>query len=229
MKGKVKKTEKVANGMFMLQFEAPQGFNVRPGQFVSILCPDLTLRRPFSCADFEDGAVTVLFKLKGKGTSFLAGLQPGDEIDFVGPLGNGFDISDKHALVIGAGVGIAPVYFLNKFLKQSHFVGAFKSEDEVPKDFEPDEVIIGGTILDHLERLIAEHKPEIIHACGPSVVLRAITRCGVTSQIAMEKVMACGIGVCKGCVIKLNRGGVVQNATICHDGPVFDGGEVVWE
>jgi dihydroorotate dehydrogenase electron transfer subunit len=201
----------------------------------------LTLRRPFSVADFDGTTATVLFKLKGKGTSYLTGLKAGDEIDFIGAMGNGFDIPDKRALVIGAGIGIAPVYFLNKFLMQSHFVGAFNSPDEVPQDYTPDEIILQnplpagegrvrgqfkqGTILDHLDRLIDEHKPEIIYSCGPSVVLKAITQCGVPSQIAMEKVMACGIGVCKGCVIKTKHG----NATICHDGPVFAGSEVIWE
>jgi dihydroorotate dehydrogenase electron transfer subunit len=225
MKGIVTKTQKTARATYALQFSVPDGFDVKPGQFVSILCDNLTLRRPFSVADFDGTTATVLFKLKGKGTSYLSGLQAGDEIDVVGALGNGFEIVDGKALVIGAGIGIAPVYFLNKFLKNSHFVGAFNSEDEIPQGFEPDEVIVGGTILDHLKRLIAEHKPVIIYACGPSVVLKAIAQCGITSQIAMEKVMACGIGVCKGCVIKTKQG----NATICHDGPVFKGSEVVWE
>ncbi|MDR1327314.1 MAG: hypothetical protein LBJ74_02775 [Heliobacteriaceae bacterium] len=227
--GTVKELKEIAKNTVCLRFEPKQSMKIKPGQFVSILCEGLTLRRPFSVADFDGHTVTVLFRQKGKGTKYLAGLKPGDEIDFTGPLGNGFDIQDKKALVIGAGIGIAPVYYLNKFLTQSHFVGAFNSEDEVPKVFEPDEKIIGGTILDHLERLITDYKPEIIYACGPSVVLKAISKLGVPSQLALEKVMACGIGVCKGCVIKIKKGDTVQNMTICHDGPVFEGGEIVWE
>ena len=228
-KGTVKEIKETAKSTVCLRFEPDTAMEIKPGQFVSILCEGLTLRRPFSVADFDEKTITVLFKKKGKGTAYLANLKPGDEIDFIGAMGNGFDIQDKRALVIGAGIGIAPVYYLNKFLTQSHFVGAFNSEDEVPKGFEPDEKIIGGTILDHLERLIADYKPEIIYACGPSVVLKAISKLPVPSQLALEKVMACGIGVCKGCAIKIKKDEIMHNMTICYDGPVFKGGEIVWD
>jgi dihydroorotate dehydrogenase electron transfer subunit len=110
------------------------------------------------------------------------------------------------------------------------------SADEILQGFEPDKVITNdgsagkkGSILDYLDTLVNDYKPEIIYACGPSVVLKAISKLGVPSQLALDKVMACGIGVCKGCVIKIKKGDTVQNMTICHDGPVFAGEEIIWE
>ena len=239
-KGTIKSVKQVAKGTVSLTFEPHADFTAVPGQFVSILCDGLTLRRPFSVADFDRRLITVLFKLKGKGTDYLASLKPGDEIDFIGAMGNGFNIKDKKALLIGAGIGIAPVFYLNKELKQrgieSLFAGAFMTKDEVPQGLELDEIITNdgttgkkGSILDHLEQIVHDYKPEVIYACGPSIVLKAISKLDIPSQLALEKVMACGIGVCKGCVIKVRQGNEIVNNTICHDGPVFDGKEVVWE
>ena len=76
-------------------------------------------------------------------------------------------------------------------------------------------------------------KPEKIYACAPDIVLKKISeiasKYGIETEVALEKTMACGIGVCKGCVIKVIKNGEIQNATICHDGPVFKASEVVWE
>ncbi len=252
-KGIIKEVKTVAKNTVCLTFEPSKPIDIKPGQFISILCDNLTLRRPFSVANFDGKIVTVLFKLKGKGTAFLSNLKPGDEIDFIGALGNGYSIKDKKALLIGAGIGLAPPYYLRQ-VAGGKLVGAFNSADEIPQGFEPDEVITfdgsagkKGSILDHLEGLIDEYKPEIIYACGPHIVLEAIAKAGekhgIETQIAMEKIMACGIGVCKGCVIKIKQGvnisgGLgksgqgegyeVVNKTICHDGPVFKGSEVVW-
>jgi dihydroorotate dehydrogenase electron transfer subunit len=249
-KGIIKTVTETAKNTVRITFEPAEPMEIKPGQFVSILCGGLTLRRPFSVSDFDGSVASVLFKIKGRGTNYLASLKPGDEIDFIGAMGNGFDIKDKRALVIGAGIGIAPVFYLHKFLKQSKLVGAFMNAEDVPDGIVPDVLITNdgsnlpahqsvnlsakaGSILDHLEGLIDDYNPEIIYACGPAVVLKAIGEAaqkhGIESQLALEKVMACGIGVCKGCVIKVKRDGGVKNLTICHDGPVFEGGEVVWE
>lgn len=243
-KGKITKIEEVANGTVFMSFEAEQPVDIKPGQFVSVLCDGLTLRRPFSVASFEGNEVGLLFKKKGKGTKYLSSLIIGDKVDFIGPLGNGFELKNGKALLIGAGIGVAPVFYLKNVLKQkpqeSVLVGAFMSETDVPKGVELDEAVTNdgtqgrkGTVLDHLEAMIAEYKPQIIYSCGPEVVLKGVSEIakkhGLEAQIAMEKVMACGIGVCKGCVIKVKKANEVQNLTICHDGPVFQGDEVVWE
>ena len=80
--------------------------------------------------------------------------------------------------------------------------------------------------------LINDYQPEIIYACGPHIVLKLVSQLGeqygIETQVAMEKVMACGIGVCRGCVIDIKKDGKVVNATVCKDGPVFKGSEIVW-
>ncbi|MDR1169177.1 MAG: dihydroorotate dehydrogenase electron transfer subunit [Heliobacteriaceae bacterium] len=239
-KGIVKTIKEAAKNTVYMSFEPENPMEIKPGQFISILCGGLTLRRPFSAADFDGKEIAILFRRKGKGTNYLSGLKPGSEIDFIGALGNGFDVVDKKSLIIGAGIGIAPVSYLKKKLDSGILVGAFMSKDEAPQGISFDEIITNdgsagkkGSILDHLENLIDNYKPEIIYACGPAVVLRAVgeaaQRHGADSQLAMEKVMACGIGVCKGCVIKVKRGGEINNMTVCSDGPVFRGSEVLWE
>ncbi len=243
-KSKVTKIEKVSSSSYYIEFETGYGFKSSAGQYVSILCDNLTLRRPFSISYKEGNVVGVLFKQKGAGTSYIKSLSVGDQVDFIGPLGNGFHISNKKSLLVGAGIGVAPIFYLKNELEKANIqnltIGAFLNKDEIPSCIKCDKIVTNdgsegdfGSIIDYLESYIQEYQPEVIYSCGPSVVLKKVSelaqKYSVESQMAMEKVMACGIGVCRGCVIKVNRSGVVQNATICKDGPVFDGGEVVWE
>ncbi len=273
LKGKVLNIECVAKDTVKLQFSTPLR-EICAGQFVSILIPNKTLRRPFSVADFavrgseanahcegsveesepaiiqeadfavrgsEGGVITVLFKLKGDGTSYLKSLKIGDNIDYLAPLGNCFTLPEigKKALLIGAGIGIAPMLYLKKVLTGKGvgnlLISGFKDVEEVVKG--SDRTVIGGSVLDNMQNVIDEFKPDIIYSCGPKIVLELVCklaeRNGLAAEIAMEKVMACGIGVCRGCVIKLrdeaSGGGTVKNASVCADGPVFSGSEVIWE
>jgi len=274
LKGKVLNIECVAKDTVKLQFSTPLK-EICPGQFVSILIPNKTLRRPFSVADFavretpfanrlsetcepaiiqeadfavrgsslagDGGAITVLFKLKGDGTNYLKSLKIGDTIDYLAPLGNCFTLpkTNEKALLIGAGIGIAPMLYLKKVLAQNGvqnlLISGFKDEAEVVEG--SDRTVIGGSVLDNIQNLIDEYKPDIIYSCGPKIVLQLVCalaeRNGLKAEIAMEKVMACGIGVCRGCVIKvkdaLKGEGAVKNASVCADGPVFRGSEVIWE
>lgn len=243
-KGQVIKNEQVSQNSYYIEFEVQGDFVSKPGQYVSILCNNLTLRRPFSIACQNGNKVGVLFKEKGEGTHYIKSLNVGSMIDFIGPLGNGFDILNKKSLLIGAGIGVAPVFYLQNKLKELNIdnllMGGFMSKNEIPSNISCDKIVtndgsIGeeGSILDYIEENIKEYKPEVIYSCGPSIVLKKVAdlaqKYSVESQIAMEKVMACGIGVCRGCVIKINKENTIQNATICKDGPVFKGSEVIWE
>ncbi len=254
-KGKILNIETIAKETVKMQFTT-EIEKILPGQFVSILIPGKTLRRPFSVADFAvrgsetnahnchlecvfgfKGIITVIFKVKGEGTGYLKSLKIGDTIDYIAPLGNTFTYppSGKKALLIGAGIGIAPMLFLNKTLREkgieTFLISGFKSEDEVVKG--SCRTVIGGSVLDNIQNLIDEFKPEILYSCGPKIVLQMVCdiakKNGLKAEVAMEKVMACGIGVCRGCVIKLNTENGVKNASVCADGPVFQGLEVVWE
>lgn len=231
--GVVKSVEKVSIDCYRLDILSDLKI-VYAGQFISILCPNKTLRRPFSIADFKNDTISIIFKLKGEGTNYLKNLKKGDNVDFIAPLGNGFDIKNKKSLLIGAGIGIAPMLFLknelNKENIENYLISGFKSKDEVISG--SDETIIGGSVLDNIDKLIDTFKPEIIYSCGPHIVLKLISQIGIKrnieTQLALEHVMACGIGVCRGCVIKLNKNGNIENASICKDGPVFRGDEVLW-
>lgn len=240
LKGKVLNIKTVAKDTVRLDFSTVLK-DIRPGQFVSILTPKKTLRRPFSAADFsvsgEEGAITVIFKLKGEGTNYLKSLKIGDTVDYLAPLGNGFTLPrpGEKALLIGAGIGIAPMLYLKKVLNKNSYenllISGFKTEDEVVEG--SDTTVIGGSVLDNIQSIIDEFKPKILYSCGPRVVLKMVAEIaeknGIKSEIAMEKVMACGIGVCRGCVIHLKRGSDIVNASVCADGPVFSGKEVIWE
>ena len=232
-KGKIKYIEQIALNTYEMNIISGLS-NAKAGQFISILCPNKTLRRPFSISGFKDNTLSILFKLKGDGTKYLSSLKENDEIDFLAPLGNGFDIQNKKSLLIGAGIGIAPMLFLKSELNKrniNHFlITGFKEKSEIITG--SDETIVGGSVLDNIQGLLNEFQPEVIYSCGPNIVLKLVCELGIKNnietQVALERVMACSIGVCRGCVIKLNRNNELINASVCTDGPVFKGSEVVW-
>ena len=229
LKGKIKSIQNVAKDTFKMDIISDLK-SAKSGQFISILCPNRTLRRPFSISGFEDGITSVLFKIKGEGTDYLSKLKENSDIDFLAPLGNGFNITDKKSLLVGAGIGVAPLFFLKKELNkrniQNYLISGFKAQDEVIDG--SDENVVGGSVLDNLDEVISKFKPEIIYSCGPKIVLENISKINIESQLALEKVMACSIGVCRGCVIKLNQNGTIKTASVCKDGPVFKGSEIIW-
>lgn len=211
--------------------------NAHSGQFISILCPNKTLRRPFSIADFdsETKILTVLFKLKGEGTQYLKSLNVGDKIKFLGPNGNRFKLEKRNCLLVGAGIGIAPMLFLKKELNElgieNYLISGFKEQNEII--YGSDENVIGGSVLDNLETIIKEKNIKVIYSCGPNIVLKKVAQLAkdlkIRSYVAMEKTMACSIGVCRGCVIRLHKNNEIIYGSVCQDGPVFEGNEVVWE
>ena len=233
-KGEILNIETVAKDVCKIDILSPLKTAIA-GQFISVLCPNTTLRRPFSIANFENQTITILFKLKGEGTNYLKKLKKGDNIDFLAPLGNGFTIENKKSLLVGAGIGIAPMLFLKNTLDKknikNYLITGFKSEEEIIKG--SDKTIVGGSVLDYLDEIIKSENIEIIYSCGPTPVLKGISNISkkydIPSQIAMEKVMACSIGVCRGCVIKLSKDNETINASVCKDGPVFKGNEVIWD
>ncbi len=243
-KANILRNKEAAQGIFYLEIAAEREIKANPGQFISIYCSGLTLRRPFSIFSNNNGTIGILFKKRGLGTEYLKSLKAGDEVDIIGPLGNGFKILNKKSLLIAAGIGIAPISFLKSQLDLAKIenitCAGFLSKNEIPDSIKLDEICTDdgssgkqGSILNYLELFIEEYKPQIIYACGPEVVLKAVSEAGIKfgieTQIAMENVMACGIGVCRGCVIKIKKNDKAVNAAICKDGPVFYGSEVLWQ
>lgn len=243
-KATVETIKRVSVSSYFLEINCGMPVEVKAGQFISIYCEGLTLRRPFSVFSNNNGKIGILFKERGKGTNYIKSLKIGDSIDIMGPVGNCFKIQNKKSLLIGAGIGVAPISFLKTKLEEQNienlFVAGFLNKDEIPEGINVDRYCTDdgsfgdkGSVINYIEQIIREYKPQVIYSCGPAIVLKNIAQIGINigieTQVAMEKVMACGIGVCRGCVIDVIKDGKIVNATVCKDGPVFYGNEVVWQ
>lgn len=226
----------------------------KPGQFLEVRVSKSTetfLRRPISiCSiDKENEIVEFIFQVKGRGTQFLSEVQVGDEIDVVGPLGNGvFDIKDcKNIAIIGGGIGVFPLYELakNSFKNTNTNVYlGFRSKDFVALEEEfknvSNKLVVAtddgsygenGYAINFLADDFDNLNIDGIFACGPLPMLKKVQEFAksknVYCQISLEERMACGIGACMGCSVKLNTGDdTVKYARVCKDGPVFEANSV---
>ncbi len=250
----VLRTERVAPDHYRLVLHAPEVARAaRPGQFVMVRCGsawDPLLRRPFSVAgvDREAGAVTLLFRVVGRGTALLAGTVPGDALSLLGPLGRGFTLPQaaEAAAVIGGGMGLAPLLFLvEELLARGCRVRVLAGARSRQYLFVP-EPAPGCEVLVATEDgsagrpgpvtvLLPFVGPEVrrYYACGPREMLRAVAaeleRRGLSGEVCLEERMACGVGACRGCVCRVRRGEGMAWAAVCAEGPVFPAGEVCWE
>lgn len=221
-------------------------YDAKPGQFVSLYCKDGSrlLPRPISICeiDREKGAIRLVYRIAGKGTKEFAMMKVQDTIEVMGPIGNGFTLEGKKALLIGGGIGIPPMLELAKQLNcEKQIVLGYRDIPFLDQEFLPyGNVYIStedgssgtkGNVLD----AIREHQLEadIIFACGPTPMLRGIQSYalekGIKAQLSLEERMACGIGACLGCVCKTketDHHSNVKNKRICKDGPVFYAQEV---
>ncbi|TGB04980.1 dihydroorotate dehydrogenase electron transfer subunit [Halobacillus salinus] len=237
--------EPIARNTFRLVLQGTIANDVRePGQFVHIqVSNDFYLRRPVSIAevDREEGKMTLLYKLMGKGTEELSNKHVGDTIDVLGPAGSGFpldEIDSNHALLIGGGIGVPPLYQLAKQLHEKGVpvtsVLGFQSKEEAffTKEFEEYgdvRVVTNDGTLGHrgLVTDVLEGSFDTYFACGPTAMLRAVSEKldGMQGYLSMEERMGCGIGACLACVVPANDEKGYRR--ICCDGPVFDAKEVV--
>lgn len=214
--------------------------NAQPGQFVSILCEDLILRRPFSVANAKDDTFEIIYKVKGKGTKFLASLKSGSKADVIGPFGNGFTVENKKSLLIGCGVGVAPTLFLSNKMDKARIKYSFIPCSQTSLGFSDDYTIITedgsqglkGRLDNYLEDIINKEKPEKIYTCGPNqataYICQVAQKHNIPVEAALEREFACGTGVCMGCVIQIKQDGNIVNKRICKDGPVFKGNDILW-
>lgn len=218
----------------------------KAGQFVSVYSNDGSrlLPRPISICeiDKEKGAIRLVYRIAGKGTTEFSGMRAGMRLKVVGPLGNGFTKKDKKAFLIGGGIGIPPMLQLAKELNcEKQMVLGYRDELFLTEEFEAfGKVYIvtedgsagtKGNVLDAIREngLTAD----VIYACGPSPMLRALKEYaqenGIECWISMEERMACGIGACLACVCKSKEKDAhsnVNNKRICKEGPVFLAEEV---
>ena len=210
---------------------------MRAGQFVELSVPGFFLRRPISVADSEaDGTLTLLIKTVGEGTKKLRTLAPGDTLDALTGLGNGFDLDSSSPLLVGGGIGCAPLYKLAKDLAAAgvrpHAVLGFRNAEEMyyVKEFERYCDVTVATddgsagVKGNAVTASAGIPHDRFYACGPQVMLRAAAGTLGRGQVSLEARMGCGFGACMGCSIVMTKG----YARVCKEGPVFEAAEVVW-
>jgi NAD(P)H-flavin reductase len=185
-----------------------------PGQFFMLEAPGRLLPRPMSLCLAPPGELGFLFEPIGPGTRALASLEPGDDLGVLGPLGNGFNLEVERPLLVGGGIGIAPLPYLSEALGGPPAVLGFRSEHhaEAASLVPNAEVVVEPT-------LVTEVIPDghDILACGPEPMLDALVELFPGAQLAWEAPMACGYGACYGCVVEV--GGRYKR--LCVEGPVL--------
>lgn len=212
-----------------------------PGQFVHIACDGLFLRRPLSICDADGPYLRVVFEARGAGTRQLSEKKEAEALNLLGPLGHGFSLDSTKILLVGGGVGAAPLLFAAKRMRgTADAVLGFRSGSAaiLTREFETDcrrvcitseDGSLGepGLVDAPLRRLLSENSYDRVLACGPRPMLRAVAAAAaeakVPCEVSMEERMGCGVGACLVCSCKKTDG---SYSRVCRDGPVFDAAEV---
>lgn len=260
-KAKVLSNSHLQANYYKIKIEAPDvAERAWPGQFVMVRCsPDLSvhdplLPRPFSLARAGNGCAEIIYAVVGKGTALLSKVKPGEELDLLGPLGNGFPqvggwrATGKKLVLVAGGYGAAPLYWLaeRESANDKIFLNFAENSDSL---ITADLWDVGKTEMSYYTEdgsagrrgilteeilnsyVFPSHKNQnrIVYACGPSGLLKSVAKWankgGVECYVSMEERMACGVGACYGCAIKV--GGWYKR--VCKEGPVFRASEVDWE
>jgi dihydroorotate dehydrogenase electron transfer subunit len=246
---RVIKNEQLNHDTYRIVVQSPKPLGkIVPGQFVNVYVPDSAttfLRRPLSIhdVDIKEDTFSLLVKAVGDGTRKMVQSKPNEEINIVYPLGNGFSEpkNDEHILLVGGGVGIAPMLHLAREAREngSHveiLLGARSVKDHVLLDefkllgnlhLTTNDGTLGtqGFVTDHA---IFNSSFNRIYCCGPEPMMLAVARkakmLGIECEVSLENMMACGFGVCLCCVTKTNEG----NKCVCTEGPVFNINDLQW-
>jgi dihydroorotate dehydrogenase electron transfer subunit len=185
-----------------------------PGQFFMLEAPGRLLPRPMSLCLAPRGELAFLIDPIGPGTRALCALEPGDNLAILGPLGNGFRLDVERPLLVGGGIGIAPLPYLSEALRDPPAVLGFRSDwhAEAAALLPDAEVCVEP-------RLVTELMPpgHDVLACGPEPMLEAVRRLAPSAQLAWEAPMACGYGACYGCAVEVD--GVLKR--LCVEGPIL--------
>lgn len=285
----VASNESICREHYRLVLSLSEFPTAKPGQFVQILCNEpgeigwtggAFVRRPFSIGGVRRVAgrveVDILHRAIGIGTKWLARLQPGDPVNFLGPLGWPFRLPEpprSTALLVGGGIGLPPLIWLAETLKAAGVAaiafcgsrtadllpltrdaGVACSADEpspfcrefarsdVPALVATDDGSLGAHgLVPHVFAAWLDRHPELagsatVYTCGPDRMMRAVAQAcdqrGLPCQVCLERMMACGMGTCQSCVVKIKDSAAPDDwryRLCCTDGPVFDAREVIWE
>jgi len=242
--------QEIATDIYEMWLETELAASAKPGQFLCLYTGDggKLLPRPISICEVDEAKtqLRIVYRVAGAGTKEFSTYQSGHKVPVLGCLGNGFPVEEgegKTAFLIGGGIGVPPILQLAKERKGKNIIlaGYRNNETFLKEDFEKygelhiatEDGSIGtkGNVMDAIEK--ENLKADLIFACGPMPMLRAIKKYaqkeGIKAYISLEERMACGVGACLGCVCKTthkDHHSNVDNARICTDGPVFEAGEV---
>ncbi len=246
---KITEHKRLCDDMWEMSFISPEiAAQALQGQFIHVRDPgrqDPFLRRPFSiCSlDRSAGRITIIYRIVGLGTEHLATMQEGELIDAMGPLGNSYEIKGKKPLVIGGGIGIAPLVMLaDEFKAKGISVAALLGSRDKGEMFWPeyfpegtdihittDDGSMGtkGFVTAALPELLENGNYDQIYTCGPEPLMAGVAKAakerGIACQVSLERHMACGVGACLSCACEKKDGTRVK---ACTDGPVFDATEI---
>ncbi len=211
-----------------------------PGQFVNIQLTGKFLRRPISVCDYDESTLTIIYKVVGAGTEQMSAMKPGEMLDILTGLGNGYDLSlaGDRPVLLGGGVGVPPMYNLAKKLiamgKEVSVILGFNTAGEIfyEQEFKALGCKTYVTTVDGSygkKGFVTDALPEnytYFYTCGPEPMLKAVYRATTTSgQMSFEERMGCGFGACMGCSCKTLTG----YKRICKDGPVMKKEEILWQ
>ena len=244
----VTKNEQIAPDIFDMQLRTAELPSIQPGQFVMLYVGkgEHILPRPISICDVYEAerSIRLVYQVVGKGTEIFSQAKPGDELKAILPLGNGFDIRNgKKFALVGGGIGIPPMLHTASEIRKGNpnaeitaFLG-FRSDTYLVADFEDLGINVKVSTDDgssgfkgNAVQNMGSETFDAVYACGPNLMLNAVAeyaaRHEVDAQISAEERMACGVGACVGCVVKMKDGSYKK---ACVDGPVFDSKEVSFD
>jgi len=236
----ITENKELAPGTFRMVLTGDTSAITKPGQFVNIALTGKFLRRPISVCDWAEGSLTILYKVVGKGTAQMGEMVPGQKLDLLTGLGNGYDLdkSGANPLLIGGGAGVPPMYALARHLlsqgkKPTVILGFNTAEEQFYQgDFEALGVSVTVTTVDGsagVKGFVTDAMDGMdysyVYTCGPGPMLKAVYDRSVTSgQFSFEERMGCGFGACMGCTCQTKYG----NKRICREGPVLEKEEILW-
>ena len=229
--------ERLTRDCYRLVLKGPRLPDICPGQFVHIEIPGKYLRRPISVCDADENGIVLLYKTVGEGTQVLSRMNAGEGLDVLMPLGSGFSTGGGRVLLIGGGLGAAPLHFLCRRLREagaevSAVLGFNTASDVVLTDayralgVEPLIVTLDGSA--GLRGVVTDAPlpdADRFCTCGPLPMMRSVCESmDMPGEVSMEERMGCGAGFCYGCTIQTGSG----PARVCADGPVFRKEEISW-
>lgn len=232
--------ERIAREVYEVRLRLPEPVEFRPGQFVNVEVPGFYLKRPLSVCDFDGDQLVLVYKTFGAGMARLATFAPGERVNVLLPLGNGFAVHPdvSRPALAGGGVGTPPLYRLAKELlaagQRPVVALGFASRDDVfyadrfrELGLDVHVATVDGTegTQGFVTSILADLQADYVYCCGPNPMLRAIHDMGFEGQYSFEERMGCGFGACMGCPHQTTDGGY---ARICKEGPVLTKEQIQW-